>query len=36
MSIDYGADTSTVSYILDEFTYFFETPYDTTDPNFPE
>ena len=23
-------------YILDEFAYFFETPYDTTDPNFAE
>jgi hypothetical protein len=33
---DSGADTSTVPYILDEFTYFFETPYDTTDPTFPE
>jgi hypothetical protein len=33
---DYGADTSVVPYILDEFTYFFETPYDTTDPTFPE
>ncbi len=36
LAIDYGADTSVVPYILDEFTYFFETPYDTTDPNFPE
>jgi hypothetical protein len=25
-----------VPYILDEFSYFFETPYDTTDPTFPE
>jgi hypothetical protein len=25
-----------VPYILDEFTYFFETPFDTTDPTFPE
>lgn len=33
---DYGADPSNVSYILEEFTYFFETPYDTTDPTFPE
>lgn len=23
-----------MSYILDEFTYFFETPFDTTDPTF--
>lgn len=22
--------------LSDEFTYFFETPYDTTDPSFPE
>ena len=33
--LDAGA-TSAFPYILDEFTYFFETPYDTTDPNFPE
>ena len=33
--LDAGADAS-VPYILDEFTYFFETPYDTTDPSFPE
>jgi len=36
MFLDYGADTATVPYINDEFTYFFETPYDTTDPTFPE
>lgn len=23
-------------YILEEFNYFFETPYDTTNPSFPE
>jgi len=33
--LDAGAHNS-VPYILDEFTYFFETPYDTTDPIFPE
>ncbi|MCJ1460664.1 hypothetical protein MMC28_011046 [Mycoblastus sanguinarius] len=33
--LDYGADAS-VPYILDEFSYFFETPYDTTDATFPE
>ena len=33
--LDAGANPS-VPYILDEFTYFFETPYDTTDPTFPE
>src|ERR1700733_11616912 len=27
---DYLADTSTVPYINDEFTYFFETAYDVT------
>ena len=33
--LDAGADPS-VAYILDEFTYFFETPFDTLDPAFPE
>ena len=33
---DYGASPSAYPYILDEFSYFFETPYDTTDPTFPE
>ena len=33
--LDTGA-SPTVPYLLDEFTYFFETPYDTTDPNFPQ
>jgi hypothetical protein len=33
---DSGANTQTVPYILDEFSYFFETPYDTTDENFPQ
>ena len=33
--LDAGADPS-VPYILDEFSYFFETPYDTLDPTFPE
>lgn len=33
--LDAGADPS-VPYILDEFSYFFETPFDTTDPAFPE
>lgn len=35
-NLDYGASPSTHPYILDEFAYFFETPYDTTDPSFPE
>lgn len=34
--LDYGANTTAYPYILDEFSYFFETPYDTTDPTFPE
>ncbi|GLA76441.1 hypothetical protein AtubIFM55763_008015 [Aspergillus tubingensis] len=34
--LDYGADTSTVPYILDEFAYFFETPYDVTNATFPD
>ena len=33
--LDAGAEPS-VPYILDEFTYFFETPFDTLDPAFPE
>lgn len=31
---DYGANTATVPYILDEFSYFFETAYDVTDSTF--
>ncbi|KAI1868838.1 hypothetical protein JX265_006817 [Neoarthrinium moseri] len=34
--MDYHADTSKVGYILDEFQYYFETPFDTTDKNFPQ
>ena len=35
--LDYGADESSVPYILSEFdAYIFETPYDTTDPSFAE
>lgn len=33
---DSGANPTTYPYILDEFSYFFETPYDTLDPNFAE
>ncbi len=33
---DYHADPSHVPFILDEFAYFFETPFDTTDKNFAE
>ncbi|KAL6719726.1 hypothetical protein ACLMJK_001647 [Lecanora helva] len=34
--IDSGADDALVPYILSEFTYFWETPFDTTDPSFPQ
>lgn len=33
--IDTGADPTTVPYILDEFTYVFETPFDQTSQTFP-
>lgn len=33
---DYGADVSAVPYVLDEFAYCFETPFSTTDPDFPQ
>jgi hypothetical protein len=36
LSQDYGADEKTVPYLLDEFKYFFETPFDTTDPKFAQ
>ncbi|KAL8904859.1 MAG: hypothetical protein Q9171_006897 [Xanthocarpia ochracea] len=34
--LDYGASPSTVPYILDEFAYFFETPFNTLDPTFSQ
>nr|OQO18733.1 hypothetical protein B0A51_11431 [Rachicladosporium sp. CCFEE 5018] len=34
--LDSKADTTKVPYILPEFDYFFETPYDTTDPAFKQ
>ncbi|KAL1979877.1 hypothetical protein VTN96DRAFT_5035 [Rasamsonia emersonii] len=34
--LDYGADMKTVPYILDEFAYYFETPYDVTNASFPD
>lgn len=34
--LDYDANTTEVPYILEEFNYFFETPYDTTNAAFPE
>ncbi|KAK5167960.1 uncharacterized protein LTR77_006527 [Saxophila tyrrhenica] len=36
MFLDYGADESSTPFILDEFHYFFETPYDVTDPSFSQ
>jgi hypothetical protein len=33
---DYGADERSVPYLLDEFNYFFETPFDATDPAFAQ
>lgn len=36
MATDYNADTSSVPYILDEFSYYFETHYDVTDSSFPD
>ncbi|CAG8189868.1 unnamed protein product [Penicillium olsonii] len=32
--LDYGANTKQVSFIQDEFAYYFETAYDVTDPSF--
>ena len=34
--MDYHADASRVPYILDQFAYMFETPFDTTDITFPQ
>jgi hypothetical protein len=36
MTIDSGAKASEVPYILPEFSYFFETPFGVTDPDFPD
>ncbi|KFY21827.1 hypothetical protein V491_02932 [Pseudogymnoascus sp. VKM F-3775] len=36
MFLDYHADTTKVPYILDEFSYCFETPFSQTDPKFPQ
>lgn len=33
--MDYKADQTRVPYILDEFTYMWETPFSPTDANFP-
>ena len=32
--LDYGAQEEKVPYILNEYKYFFETPFDVTDPSF--
>ena len=32
--MDYYANETAVPYIMNEFAYFFETPFDTTDPSF--
>ena len=32
--MDYGADIKKVDFILDEFAYYFETPFNTLDPTF--
>ncbi|QDS69978.1 hypothetical protein FKW77_003015 [Venturia effusa] len=34
--IDYGADEKAVPYLLDEFNYYFETPYGVTDSKFAQ
>jgi len=34
--MDYNSNTGTVPYILDEFSYFWETPYDVTTSDFPD
>ena len=33
---DYGADEKTVPYLLDEFNYYWETPFNTLDPKFKQ
>ena len=34
--LDTGADSNIAPYILPEFTYFWETPFDTINPSFPQ
>ncbi|KAL8717651.1 MAG: hypothetical protein Q9225_005124 [Loekoesia sp. 1 TL-2023] len=34
--LDYGADQSKIPYLLNEFSYFWETPFDTLDPSFSQ
>lgn len=34
--LDYGADQSRVSWLLDEFAYFWESPFSQTDPTFSQ
>jgi hypothetical protein len=33
--LDSGANSASVNFILDEFTYMWETPFDQTDSSFP-
>lgn len=33
--LDYGADQDAVPWLLDEFSYMWETPFSPTDPSFP-
>lgn len=35
ISLDYNMDQSKVDYIINEFDYFWETPYGITDKSFP-
>ncbi|KAL8932301.1 MAG: hypothetical protein Q9211_006396 [Gyalolechia sp. 1 TL-2023] len=34
--LDYGADQTRIPHLLNEFFYFWETPYDTLDPSFAQ
>ena len=34
--LDYGADQTKIPYLLNEFSYFWETPFDTLDPSFSQ
>jgi len=34
--LDYGADESKAAYLLNEFDYYFETPFDWTDASFDQ
>ncbi|KAL8839406.1 MAG: hypothetical protein Q9170_001745 [Blastenia crenularia] len=34
--LDYGADQPKIPHLLNEFSYFWETPFDTLDPSFSQ